>query len=58
MVRSILKYEDANVAALTKAFFETAVSEAGQKSAATNAGSAPISDDLRTKSLAAINLIK
>lgn len=52
------QYEDENVAALTKAFFQTAVSEAGQKSAAENAGSAPISDDLRTKSLAAIDLIK
>jgi phosphate transport system substrate-binding protein len=35
------QYEDENVAALTKAFFQTAVSEAGQKSAAENAGSAP-----------------
>ena len=52
------KYEDSNVAALTKAFFQTAVSEAGQTSAAKNAGSAPISDDLRTKALAAIDLIK
>jgi len=52
------QYEDENVAALTKAFFETAVSEAGQASAAENAGSAPISDDLREKSLAAIELIK
>lgn len=52
------QYEDANVAALTKAFFSTAVSAEGQESAATNAGSAPISDDLREKSLAAIELIK
>ena len=50
--------EDENVAALTKAFFQTAVSEAGQESAATNAGSAPISDDLRATSLEAIALIK
>jgi len=52
------QYEDENVAALTKAFFQTAVGEDGQQSAAENAGSAPISDDLRTKSLAAIDLIK
>ncbi|MFT3797030.1 phosphate ABC transporter substrate-binding protein PstS [Microbacterium sp.] len=52
------QYDDANVAALAKGFFETAVSEAGQASAATNAGSAPISDDLREQSLAAIALIK
>ena len=52
------QYEDENVAALTKAFFETAVSEDGQESAATNAGSAPISADLREQSLAAIALIK
>ncbi len=52
------KYEDANIAALTKAFFSTAVSAEGQESAATNAGSAPISDDLRAKAVAAIDLIK
>lgn len=52
------QYEDAEVAGLTKAFFETAVSKAGQESAATNAGSAPISDDLRERSIAAIALIK
>ena len=52
------QYKDENVAALTKAFFQTAVSEEGQSSAAKNAGSAPISDDLRTQALAAIDLIK
>lgn len=52
------QYEDANVAALAKSFFSTAVSAEGQKSAATNAGSAPISDELRTKAQAAIDLIK
>lgn len=52
------QYEDENIAALTKAFFETAVSEAGQESAAENAGSAAISADLREQSLAAIALIK
>lgn len=52
------QYEDENIAALTRAFFDVAVSEAGQASAAENAGSAPISTDLRDKSLAAIALIK
>lgn len=52
------EYEDKNVAALTKAFFETAISAEGQDAAATNAGSAPVSDDLRTKAQAAIDLIK
>lgn len=52
------QYEDESVATLTKAFFETAVSEEGQESAGTNAGSAPISADLREQSLAAIALIK
>lgn len=52
------EYEDENVAALTKAFFETAISAEGQDAAATNAGSAPISDDLRSKAQAAIDLIK
>lgn len=52
------EYEDDNVAALTKAFFTTAISTEGQSAAATNAGSAPISDDLRAKAQAAIDLIK
>ncbi|GAA1139215.1 MULTISPECIES: phosphate ABC transporter substrate-binding protein PstS [Microbacterium] len=52
------EYEDENVAALTKAFFTTAISAEGQDAAAKNAGSAPISDDLRTKAQAAIDLIK
>ena len=52
------EYEDENVAALTKAFFTTAISAEGQEAAATNAGSAPISDDLRTQAQAAIDLIK
>ncbi|MFT4051263.1 MAG: phosphate ABC transporter substrate-binding protein PstS [Microbacterium sp.] len=52
------QYEDENIAALTAAFFETAVSEAGQETAATGAGSAPISDDLREQALAAIALIQ
>ncbi|MFT4157630.1 MAG: phosphate ABC transporter substrate-binding protein PstS [Microbacterium sp.] len=52
------EYEDENVAALTKAFFSTAISAAGQEAAATNAGSAPISDELRSTAQAAIDLIK
>lgn len=52
------QYEDESVAALVRGFFETAVSPEGQDAAATNAGSAPISDDLRAKSLTAIGLIK
>lgn len=52
------QYEDANVAELTKSFFQTAVGADGQQTAAENAGSAPISEDLRTQALAAIDLIK
>lgn len=52
------EYEDENVAALTKAFFSSAISAEGQDVAAANAGSAPISDDLRTQVQAAIDLIK
>lgn len=52
------QYEDENIAALTKAFFSTAISAEGQDAAAANAGSAPISDDLRSQSQAAIDLIK
>lgn len=52
------QYEDADVAALVKGFFSTAVSAEGQQLAADNAGSAPISDNLRAQSIAAIDLIK
>lgn len=52
------EYEDANIAALTKAFFTTVISAEGQTAAASNAGSAPISDDLRSRAQAAIDLIK
>jgi phosphate transport system substrate-binding protein len=52
------QYEKPEVAALAKSFFSTAISAEGQKEAATNAGSAPISDELRTKAQAAIDLIK
>ncbi len=52
------EYEDPAVADLTRAFFSTAISQAGQDAAAKNAGSAPISEDLRTQAQAAIELIK
>ncbi|WP_313355899.1 phosphate ABC transporter substrate-binding protein PstS [Microbacterium sp.] len=52
------QYEDENTAALVKAYFEYVASEDGQKAAADNAGSAPISDGLREKVLAAIDTIK
>ncbi len=52
------EYEDEKTAALTKAFFSTAISAEGQEAAAKNAGSAPISDDLRTQAQAAVELIK
>ncbi|GAA2008566.1 phosphate ABC transporter substrate-binding protein PstS [Microbacterium ulmi] len=52
------EYEDANIGALVKGFFGTAVSEAGQETAAKNAGSAPISDALREKAQAAVDAIK
>lgn len=42
-------YEDAGEADLVKAFLSYVVSEDGQSAAAENAGSAPISDDLRTQ---------
>ncbi|MGB4138087.1 MAG: phosphate ABC transporter substrate-binding protein PstS [Microbacterium sp.] len=51
------EYADAAQAALVKGFFTTAISADGQKAAAEAAGSAPISDDLRTKAQAAIDLI-
>ena len=52
------QYETPGPAARGKSFFPTAISAEGQKEAATNAGSAPISDELRTKAQAAIDLIK
>ena len=51
-------YEDANDAALMKAFATYVISEDGQSAAADNAGSAPIGDKLRTDATAAIELIK
>jgi phosphate transport system substrate-binding protein len=52
------EYADADVAALVKGFFTSAVSEAGQKAAAEAAGSAPISSDLASKAQEAIDTIK
>jgi phosphate transport system substrate-binding protein len=50
-------YEDDNIAALVAAYFEYMASEEGQTEAANEAGSAPISDDLRTRVMDAIALI-
>ncbi|MFD4958968.1 phosphate ABC transporter substrate-binding protein PstS [Microbacterium sp. NPDC058389] len=52
------EYEDADTAALVQGFFNTAISAEGQDAAATNAGSAPISDALREKAQAAVDAIK
>lgn len=51
-------YEDSAVAPLVKEYFTYAASEAGQKIAADNAGSAPISSEMRTQIEAAIATIK
>lgn len=51
------RYEKPATAALVKAFFSIAVSNEGQKAAAAATGSAPISDELRTKAQFAIDLI-
>ena len=51
------EYEDPAVATLVKGYFEYVASEEGQKVAADAAGSAPISDDLRTQVTAAIDAI-
>lgn len=52
------EYEDAATGELVKGFFSTAISEAGQEAAATNAGSAPISSTLAEKAQAAVDAIK
>ena len=52
------EYADADQAELVKGFFSTAISAEGQDTAATNAGSAPISDALREKAVAAVEVIK
>ena len=53
-----VEYQDADQAALVKGFFTTAISEAGQQTAAENAGSAPISTDLATQAQTAVDAIK
>ncbi|SDQ84368.1 phosphate ABC transporter substrate-binding protein PstS [Quadrisphaera sp. DSM 44207] len=50
-------YEDAETADLVKAFLAYVVSEEGQQAAADNAGSAPISDDLRSQVESSIGMI-
>lgn len=50
-------YDEANNAALVEAFFSYVISPEAQQAAALNAGSAPISDTLRTKAQAAIDVI-
>ncbi len=52
------QYEDSNTAELVKAYFEYMASAEGQEAAEANAGNAPISDSLREKALAAIDLIQ
>jgi len=52
------QYEDADQAALVKAYFEYVASAEAQDAAAENAGSAPISDGLREQVLAAIDGIQ
>ncbi len=51
-------YQDAQTADLTRSYFEWIVSESGQEAAAESAGSAPISDSLRSEATAAIGQIK
>ena len=51
------KYADAAKGELVKAFLTYVASEAGQEAAAKNAGSAPISDALRTDVQASIDAI-
>jgi phosphate transport system substrate-binding protein len=50
-------YADQGTADLVKAFGSYVISEEGQNAAASAAGSAPITDDLRTKAQAAIDTI-
>lgn len=51
------KYDDANKAGLVKGFFDYVVSADGQSKAAETAGSAPISDALRSKVQPAVDAI-
>ncbi|MEV8267021.1 phosphate ABC transporter substrate-binding protein PstS [Microbacterium sp. NPDC076911] len=52
-----VEYEDADTAELVSSYFSYIASPEGQEDAAANAGSAPISDELRTEVEAAIALI-
>jgi len=52
------KYDDAEQGKLVKAYVGYIASDDGQKAAADEAGSAPISDDLRTKVESALDAIK
>jgi phosphate transport system substrate-binding protein len=52
------KYGSADEAAILKAYFEYAISPEGQKAAAENAGSAPLSDSLRNKIMPAVKAIQ
>ena len=52
------KYDDSNEAALVKAFENYVISEQGQQDAADAAGSAPMSDALRQKAQAAVDMIQ
>ncbi|WP_407663481.1 phosphate ABC transporter substrate-binding protein PstS [Microcella flavibacter] len=52
-----VEYQEAADAELVKAYFEYIISEEGQQAAAEAAGSAPISDQLRERATAAVELI-
>ncbi|HEY7003161.1 MAG TPA: phosphate ABC transporter substrate-binding protein PstS [Gaiellaceae bacterium] len=51
------KYDDPNTAALVKAYFSYIISADGQQTAASAAGSAPLSDSVRQKIQAAVDAI-
>ncbi|OCG72735.1 phosphate ABC transporter substrate-binding protein PstS [Microbacterium sediminis] len=52
-----VEYEDAEVAPLVKAYFEYVASEEGQEASVEVAGNAPISEELRTQIMTAIDAI-
>ncbi len=52
------KYDSASEAEIVKAYLEYAISPEGQKAAAENAGSAPLSDSLRKKITPAVEAIE
>ena len=51
------RYENPETAALVKTLFSTAISAEGQQRASADTGSAPISEELRTRAQSAIDLI-